>query len=161
MHRTSCLPPEHASDRGVSLVRSDCASISPPLSNRISTTPTCPAVAARMRGVKPVKREEAWLQTHTTQDTATRKSKQIFFNISVDGFECKAYTPGAAAVPFLSNMRIRHQSQCLHGKSTHLMQKTHTLFMSATIHKMSNRIVSISLQRTLFVPVFNVGTAGY
>lgn len=27
--------------------------MSPPLSKRISTTPTCPAVAARINGVKP------------------------------------------------------------------------------------------------------------
>lgn len=50
---TSWRPPEHANESGVSLVRSDCASISPPLSKRISTTPTCPAVAARISGVKP------------------------------------------------------------------------------------------------------------
>lgn len=50
---TSWRPPEHAKESGVSFVRSDCASISPPLSRRISTTPTCPAVAARIKGVKP------------------------------------------------------------------------------------------------------------
>lgn len=50
---TSWRPPEHANESGVSFVRSDCASISPPLSKRISTTPTCPAVAARIKGVKP------------------------------------------------------------------------------------------------------------
>ncbi len=54
---TSCLPPEQARDRGVSLVLSDWASMSPPLSSRISTTPTWPAVAARIRGVNPVHRQ--------------------------------------------------------------------------------------------------------
>lgn len=53
---TSCLPPEQARDRGVSLVLSDWASMSPPLSSRISTTPTWPAVAARIKGVNPMGR---------------------------------------------------------------------------------------------------------
>ena len=50
---TSTLPPEHASDKGVSFVRSDCASISALCSKRISTTSLCPAVAAKINGVKP------------------------------------------------------------------------------------------------------------
>lgn len=50
---TSCLPPEQAKDSGVSLVLSDWASMSAPLSSNISTTPTWPAVAAKMSGVKP------------------------------------------------------------------------------------------------------------
>lgn len=50
---TSWRPPEQAKERGVSLVLSDWASMSPPLSSSTSTTPTCPAVAARIRGVKP------------------------------------------------------------------------------------------------------------
>lgn len=50
---TSCLPPEQAKDKGVSLVLSDWASISAPLSSKISTTPTWPAVAAKMSGVNP------------------------------------------------------------------------------------------------------------
>lgn len=52
---TSCLPPEQAKDSGVSLVLSDWASMSAPLSSNISTTPTWPAVAAKMSGVKPKK----------------------------------------------------------------------------------------------------------
>lgn len=54
---TSCLPPEQANDRGVSLVLSDWASISAPLSNNISTTPTWPAVAAKISGVKPRRKD--------------------------------------------------------------------------------------------------------
>lgn len=50
---TSCLPPEQAKDSGVSLVLSDWASMSAPLSSNISTTPTWPAVAAKISGVKP------------------------------------------------------------------------------------------------------------
>lgn len=50
---TSWRPPEQAKERGVSLVLSDWASMSPPLSSSTSTTPTCPAVAAKIRGVKP------------------------------------------------------------------------------------------------------------
>ena len=56
---TSWRPPEQARERGVSLVRSDWASMSPPLSRRTSTTPTWPAVAARMRGVKPGESRES------------------------------------------------------------------------------------------------------
>lgn len=55
---TSCLPPEQAKDKGVSLVLSDWASMSAPLSNSISTTPTWPAVAAKISGVKPGKNKE-------------------------------------------------------------------------------------------------------
>lgn len=54
---TSCLPPEQAKDRGVSLVLSDWASMSAPLSSNISTTPTWPAVAAKISGVKPGKKK--------------------------------------------------------------------------------------------------------
>lgn len=50
---TSNFPPEHARDNGVSLVRSDWASISALWSKRISTTSTWPAVAAKINGVKP------------------------------------------------------------------------------------------------------------
>ena len=50
---TSYLPPEQARDSGVSFVLSDWASISARCSSRISTTSTWPAVAARIRGVKP------------------------------------------------------------------------------------------------------------
>lgn len=50
---TSCLPPEQAKDSVVSFVLSDWASMSAPLSSSISTTPTCPAVAAKISGVKP------------------------------------------------------------------------------------------------------------
>lgn len=39
-NNTSCLPPEQAKDSGVSLVLSDWASMSAPLSSNISTTPT-------------------------------------------------------------------------------------------------------------------------
>ena len=39
-NNTSCLPPEQAKDSGVSLVLSDWASMSAPLSGNISTTPT-------------------------------------------------------------------------------------------------------------------------
>ena len=50
---TSYLPPEQARDKGVSFVRSDCASISAPLFSKISTTSACPAVAAKISGVNP------------------------------------------------------------------------------------------------------------
>jgi hypothetical protein len=52
---TSYRPPEQAKDSGVSFVLSDWASMSAPDSNKISTTSTCPAVAARISGVKPEK----------------------------------------------------------------------------------------------------------
>jgi hypothetical protein len=50
---TSCLPPEQARDKAVSLVRSDCASISAPWSSNIWTVDAWPPVAARTRGVHP------------------------------------------------------------------------------------------------------------
>jgi len=50
---TSYRPPEHAKERGVSLVLSDWASMSAPCVRRISTTFSWPAVAARISGVKP------------------------------------------------------------------------------------------------------------
>ena len=50
---TSYLPPEQARESGVSLVLSDWASMSAPWSNKISTTSRWPAVAPKIRGVKP------------------------------------------------------------------------------------------------------------
>lgn len=50
---TSCLPPEQARESAVSLVRSDCASMSALWSSRMATVTACPALAARMRGVQP------------------------------------------------------------------------------------------------------------
>lgn len=60
---TSWRPPEHANESGVSLVRSDWASMSPPLSRSISTTPTCPAVAAKISGVNP-NRNDSIIRSH-------------------------------------------------------------------------------------------------
>lgn len=59
---TSCLPPEQAKDKGVSLVLSDWASISAPLSSKISTTPTWPAVAAKISGVNPETENMTWVK---------------------------------------------------------------------------------------------------
>lgn len=67
---TSCLPPEQAKDRGVSLVLSDWASMSAPLSSNISTTPTWPAVAAKISGVKPGKKKMIF-SLHTKQKNNT------------------------------------------------------------------------------------------
>jgi len=64
-------PPEQAKDSGVSLVRSDCASMSALLWRRMDTTPTWPAVAAKMRGVKPEEQNAKLLQAFLLQRTSS------------------------------------------------------------------------------------------
>lgn len=81
---TSCLPPEQAKDKGVSLVLSDWASISAPLSSKISTTPTWPAVAAKISGVNPETENSVWrVHVRKWHELNHQKSKSKGFTWSL------------------------------------------------------------------------------
>lgn len=96
--QTSYLPPEHARDRGVSLVRSDWASMCAPALSRVSTTLACPAVAANIRGVKPflslcsvkIKVKSNYLDIHNQSKTFYLSCFYAFFKWKIP---CK-YTEG-------------------------------------------------------------------